>query len=106
MLPKTDRETRLEIANTILEQLGGRRFQVMTGARNFAAIESGLTFQIPKAKNGIRYVKIILEPSDTYYVEFWSYSGKDSRLVTSHENIYHDMLQDLFTEETGLYTRL
>ncbi|MGI9949502.1 hypothetical protein [Vibrio hyugaensis] len=43
------KDARLRIANTILAQLGGNRFIVMTGAKQFVAIEQGLMFTLPAA---------------------------------------------------------
>jgi len=54
----------LTVANTILEQLGGRKFIAMTGARNFVGDFSGLSFRLPGAggycKDSINCVKIEL----------------------------------------------
>lgn len=41
------KEHRLQVANTILMQLGGRRFSMMTGAKQFVAIERRLLFALP-----------------------------------------------------------
>jgi hypothetical protein len=99
----------VEVANTIVEQLGGRKFLTMTGARNLTAIPDGLSFRLPNrfAKNGINAVKIILTPMDTYTVTF-------SRIfkvtlcseISVHEDVYAEDLQGLFTSTTGLDTRL
>lgn len=40
-------DARKAIAETILSQLGGRRFIAFTGAKEFVAIESGLMFRLP-----------------------------------------------------------
>jgi hypothetical protein len=57
-----------EIAKTILEQIGGRQFTSMTGAKNLVATQGGLHFKLPRgmAKDGITNVLVVLEPSDTY----------------------------------------
>jgi hypothetical protein len=49
-----------EVAETILEQLGGKRFIVMTGAKHFAADGNALRFRLPSnfAKSGINAVTI------------------------------------------------
>lgn len=38
--------TNTMIAETILQQLGGNKFVVMTGAKNFVALENGIKFNI------------------------------------------------------------
>lgn len=98
----------LTVANTIMNQLGGRRFVAMTGARNILGGENFVSFRIPATmtKNRINYVKVILEPSDTYTVEFSAIHGRNVKLVSTHDDIYCDVLQELFTEHTGLDTRL
>ena len=97
------------VANTILEQLGGRRFIAMTGAKNLTSDKNSLMFKIPKAKSGITHVKITLDPSDTYTVRFIKQARAPSFAVTTvkeYNDIYADQLQDLFMRTTGLYTNL
>lgn len=98
----------MSIAQTILEQLGGRRFVSMTGAKNFGDTGNGLAFQIPASltKNRINAVKIELDPSDTYIVKFLRIGRADLKVVSQHSMIYCDQLEDLFERETGLYTHL
>ena len=60
-----------EIAKIILQQLGGRQFAMMTGAKQFVAIDNGLRFRIGKNKTRANLVKIVLRGDDTYNMEFW-----------------------------------
>ncbi len=62
----------MTVATTILEQLGGRRFLVMTGARYLLAHAAALSFQLPSnfAKNGINRVRVDLNSHDLYDVTF------------------------------------
>jgi hypothetical protein len=95
------------VAKTILQQLGGNRFIMMTGARNLTGHADALTFKLPRAaKNGANYCKIQLDPSDTYNVEFWFVRGLKMTFKGSFTDIYNDQLRDLFTRETGLETSL
>lgn len=108
----------MEIANEIFRQLGGNRFMAMTGAKNFMAIDNGLQFQLPArfAKNGINVVRITLNDLDLYDVEYGMNTRKkdkdlgimvpDYKVIKTEENIYNDMLQERFTDVTGLQTRL
>jgi hypothetical protein len=95
----------LTVANTILHQLGGRRFIAMTGARALVGGAHDLTFRLPQrfAAKGIVLVRIALTPRDTYTVAFFSRSG---RVISEHEDVYCDALVELFERETGLATRL
>lgn len=101
----TTTETRQEIAQTIAQQLGGtRRLAMMIGAKNFVALESGLTFKIGKgAKDGITHVTVTLTADDLYTVRFqrcWGHKVTEKGLT---EGAYADMLVDLFESATGFY---
>lgn len=105
----TSRDT--GVAATILEQLGGSRFVAMTGARNIMSDGSALCFKLPQgfARDGINYVRITLEPSDTYTVRFTRIGrGPSYRIeeVGSFRDIYVSELRELFTRITGLETSL
>lgn len=98
-----------QVANTILQQLGGNRFVTMTGARNFVACADALIFAIPGngfAKQGINRVTIRLTADDLYTVEFLRQRGATCKSIGRFEGLYADQLQSTFTEATGLYTRL
>lgn len=90
-------------AETVLHQLGGRKFIAMTGANTFIRDKNSIAFKLPKAKDGIQFVRIELTPNDTYNLEFITKSGK---MVKKVEDVYNDQLQNTFTENTGLYTQL
>lgn len=65
-----------QIANTILQQLGGRQFIMMTGANNLVAIENGLRFRIGRNGTRTNVVKITLKGDDTYRMQF-IYQGRE-----------------------------
>lgn len=102
--------TNLEVANTILRQLGGRRFSVITGAKNFVGSADSLSFSLPGnpgyVKDGINCVRITLDPSDTYTVVFAKRRGSKLTVVAELTGVYDDMLQDVFSSRTGLATSL
>lgn len=95
-------------AEEVLQQLGGRKFIAMTGAKNFVKDNSkkSIMFRIPKAKNGINYIRITLTPMDVYNVEFISVRGTNLKTVALEKGVYNDQLQSIFTKHTGLYTSL
>jgi len=97
-----------QIAKTILDQLGGQRFIVMTGAKKFIAIESGLQFKLPSrlTQRSIDTVRITLTPMDEYNIEFGRVRKLDYSVIESVDGVYCDQLQEIFTEKTGLLTRL
>ena len=108
----------------IYQQLGGRKFMVMTGSKNllYSAKENNwLSMRLTRNKSGATYLKIILTDRDDYTMIFSKtvktfetlpLSGKkiciNERLETvrSIAGVYDDTLQSVFTEVTGLYTHL
>lgn len=98
-----------QVATTILQQLGGNRFIAMTGARRFVACADALIFAIPGngfAKQGINRVTIKLTADDLYTVEFLRQHGATCKPIASFEGLFADQLQPVFTDVTGLNTRL
>lgn len=94
-------------ANTTIQQLGGRRFIAMTGAKNFYHYKNSLSFRIGSgATRGVNLVKITLNGLDLYDLEFYRSRGTKLKIVSSVENVYFDQLQTVFTENTGFYTHL
>lgn len=97
-------------ASIILEQLGGKGFSMMTGAKNFVTNGNDLTFSLPGAggfcKKGINRVNIELTPADTYNVAFYRLRGSKLVTVSEHTDIYCDDLRELFERETGLVTQM
>lgn len=105
--PQEPREP--SVAKIILQQLGGNKFIAMTGARNFLNLGNGLSFRLPGSgftKQGINYVNITLDPSDTYTIEFRRIRGSKNTIISTHNDIYYDVLQEVFTRVTGLETHL
>ena len=101
-------KTDITIANTILSQLGGRRFSMMTGAKNFCGTADSLSFRIPgtMTRSRINAVRITLDPSDTYTVVFMAIRGTTIKEASRHEDVYCDSLCELFRNVTGLETRM
>ena len=95
-----------EIAQTILNQLGGNRFIAMTGASSFSYGDNTLSFRIGSNPKKVKAVRITLEPSDTYKMEFLAIRKMEVKTLSEKVGVYCDMLQEIFTNETGLYTKL
>lgn len=97
-------ETNLQVAETILAQLGGRRFIMMTGAKNIHGSADTLNFQLPSrfATGGINAVRITLAGDDTYTVKFFKTHGFKCKDMGTVEGVYNDQLRRVFTERTGL----
>ena len=94
-----------EIADEILRQLGGRRFLVMTGARNLLAFDTldaerkwpGLQVQFPHGN--AKVMRIALAPDDTYVIQFMTRAG---RITKEMDDIYSEVLQRVVSDYTGL----
>jgi hypothetical protein len=102
------------IAQTIAHQLGVPTLALL-GAHTLVDLEDGLQFRI-RGCSRINVIQIILDPCDTYTVKFGklefkkkknlgiSYTEATWQLVSTHSDIYCDMLHDLIEQQTGLYT--
>ena len=107
------------VADTIFAQLGGSKFRVMTGA-TFTPIKNGLAFTIGKNVSKANRVEITLNGLDLYDVKFIKHTPfsvkvtdtgvkvreEKTVVLKEYNDIYCDMLQDVFTRFTGLYTHL
>ncbi|NFL43131.1 hypothetical protein FDB61_15700 [Clostridium botulinum] len=105
--------------NIILQQLGGNKFIVMTGAKNIIFDgNKNLQMSLPSNMSKANRLSITLEPSDTYKMIFSKFTpgrlneetlewieGKE-KVIKIIENVYCDMLQNIFTQITGMYTKL
>jgi hypothetical protein len=96
----------LTTAKTILRQLGGNRFLAMTGTKNLTGSETALSMKLARNKSGATHLRVTLDPSDTYTMEFIRVHGVKCSTVRVDSGVYCDQLQDVFTSTTGMYTRL
>ena len=94
------------VAETILKQLGGRRFAVMTGANNFIDGGDSLSMKLKRNQSGANYLRITLTPADEYKMEFIKANVKGMKTIKEFDGVFCDQLQNFFTEVTGMYTRL
>lgn len=122
-------------ALTILDQMGGvRQLTMMTGAKNFIRGHDGgktwLSFEFPnRGQSKPNYVKVTLEPDDTYTMEFGRKKAITFGRLSQKEGVsgsmddkafrdqfysklgefnqvYNEDLKDLFEHQTGLYLTL
>ena len=97
----------MSVAKTILEQLGGNKFRMMTGAKNFMGFSNGLVMKIGRNSSNSNYLKITLNSMDLYDMKFCKLTRKfEEKSVTEYSDVYNDMLTDVFTKHTGMYTKL
>ena len=96
------------VSDTILKQLGGAaRLQAMIGVKQFTGNKDNLVVKwTARSKNGANCVRVTLEPSDTYKVEFLSLRGTKITPKGTTEGLYADDLIRHFERETGLLLSL
>ena len=98
----------MHVANTIRDQIGHRALTMM-GARNLTGDTDRLIWKVGRNAKRVTAVVVILDPSDTYTVEFWHQkrmpSGEMVKLA-SHSGVYFDMLHAIIEKETGFYLSL
>ena len=97
----------MKVAKTILEQLGGNKFVAMTGAKNLGGTEDSLSMRIGRNSSNSNYLKITLNMMDLYDMEFCKLTRMgEKKSVKEYNNVYNDMMTDIFTKHTGMYTSL
>ena len=102
----------------ILKQLGGNKFLSMTGAKNLIGDNKELSMKLEKNNSKANMLIIKLKPDDTYTMKFSKFTpGKlnmktfefeeaKEKVIEVIEDIYCDQLQVVFTEVTGMDTKL
>ena len=94
-------------AKTLLRQLGGNKFIMMTGAKQMSIGKDGLTMKIGRNSKSITHVAIDLDRGkDLYIMKFIRVRKGIPKVVKQYDGIYADNLNNIFEKETGLYTRL
>ena len=109
----------MSVANTILEQFGGNKFIVMTGASHFVSDGNTLRMTLPKNVSKANRLYITLdEVTDSYTMRFFRYTAPrmntktftftSEKVQEIHEvsGVYFDQLQPIFTSVTGFDTHL
>lgn len=94
--------TDMTVANTILEQLGGRTFVMLTGAKNLTGSDDTISMKLGSGAKGT-HMRITLDPSDTYTLTLLKVRAGTVKEVAKVEMVYCDMLKDVFETMTGLY---
>ena len=89
----------MNVAQTILAQLGGNEFIVLTGAKNFVGGENFLQFRFGRGEG----MRITLNGNDTYDVDHYVIRGTEVKDKGREKGLYSDMLKDMFERRTGLY---
>jgi hypothetical protein len=94
--------TDLTVPKTILAQLGGERFVMMSGATGFIGGADSLAFKLGNNPKRVTHVRVTLTTDGLYDMTLFT-TGKGPQ---SHDGIHREMLQEVFAANTGLYTTL
>ena len=102
-----------QIALNILNDLGGIRFQDMTGAKEIAVIDKGVRFKIGRNATSTNLITIKYDEGKDLYNMFFeklSIVKKTGEVklstIKQYEGLFNEDLSRLFTEVTGLHTTL
>lgn len=97
------------IQKTIVEQMGGNKFRVMVGCKRMVidGDKPSVMFTIGGgALKRIKFVKVELMGDDTYTMTFSKIFKDEHKIINIVQGVYCDMLQGVFTENTGMHTHL
>lgn len=109
----------MKVPDIILQQLGGRRFEVTTGSSHFVADGNTLRMHLARNQTCANRLEITYEEGlDLYTMRFYRVTGgkfnmktmlfspEKTKEVKRIEEVYCDNLESVFTHVTGLVTRL
>lgn len=108
----------MTIAETILNQMGGHQFIVMTGVKQLIEDGNTLRMTLPKNASKANRLWVTLDNDDTYTMYFFKLTAGrlNKKTFTFSEykeveiykisGIYFNQLQDIFTKVTGMYIYL
>lgn len=92
-----------QVPETILQQLGGKRFMVMTGSKVDNVTEISILLKLGCGAKVTKF-EVILKPDDTYTVNLIAGTGVRCRVIKKIDSVYCDSLVEVFERETGFYT--
>ena len=96
-----------EVAQTIINQIGGQKMFRMIGVKKVGIGLNSITLHfVAKALQGINKINVTLDPSDTYTVKFYRSTVKGDNLKYEINDIYCDQLIELIENKTGLSLRM
>jgi len=125
-MTQTQEQIKIGDYKDIAQQIGGNKFLAMTGSKfqYYGYDELGyvyLMIKLSKNQSKAQYLKIQLNGLDLYDLTFSQIKKTltplakelgikiyDEEVITvkEYKDVYADMLQDIFTSVTGMYTRL
>lgn len=96
-----------EVAQTILNQMGGNRVLAMLGVKRLVDLRNGIGIGWPnRQRSKGNYVEIVLNGRDLYDMTFYNLSTRGKKKVKEFKDLYNDSLADTFEGQTGWYLRM
>lgn len=101
-----------EVANTILDQLGGaNRLAMMCGCKDFVGDAKGVWFKVGKGARlggemlgkSVTACAVFLDETDTYTVCFYAGRGVHMQEAYKVPGVYADQLRPIFEAQTGMF---
>jgi len=90
----------------ILNQLGGKRFMMFTGAKHFGVGKEGLSFKIGRNSKQVNHIKIDYDRGrDLYNMKFDWVTKNGIKNKKTLKGVYADQLQRVFSMHTGMATK-
>lgn len=90
----------------ILNQLGGKRFMMFTGAKHFGVGKEGLSFKIGRNSKQVNHIKIDYDRGrDLYNMKFDWVTKRGIKNKKTVKGVYADQLQRVFSMHTGMATK-
>jgi gamma-glutamylcyclotransferase (GGCT)/AIG2-like uncharacterized protein YtfP len=97
----------MSFAHTTLEHLGGNKFRIMTGAKNFVGDDKMLQFDLPwNLVKGRGKRMVITIQNDLYVLELYRIHKMEAKVIDKIEAVDVENLRRTFTMMTGLDTSL
>lgn len=95
---------KMKISETILQQLGGRKFITMTGANNFIGGDGSLSARLPSglASNNANGFRITLNERDYYDIRFYRIRACKLTELEGATDIGAENLRSTFERLSGL----
>lgn len=106
----------VNIMQNILHSLGGKRFQLFTGSKNFEPINNGIKMELVINKSNATHL-FIIKHNKIYDLLFYeialprfivatnTFIPAKNRLVSQELNVQECELETTFTKITGIYTK-
>ncbi len=97
----------MNIANEIAKQIGAKAFFMMGSKKTLIGGKDNLSFKVMRNGKKVTHIRVTLDASDTYTVEFIRCWGtKAPNVLKTVKDVYCEMLRSVIGDGTGLELRM